>query len=688
MDFELEMFKEFNVAEDKIFKIKDSQIFDIGEKHFKSEIKENKSEYMNLIENLPFSQTGKNPIYIDNEDIYLVEFVGNPGKCKVELFIISYSEKIKLKVESLNLNEKIYFYPIKEAKSIRLAIKVSSEGEFVINSIKIYKAKLEKFKNFESIDPIKVDKPTTLKELRVACIFDEFTKNCYKEMVDLIEITPYNWKIELSIRKPHLLIVESAWEGKDKLWHSKISNINPLNLSILSEVTLWCKENNIPTMFWNKEDPVHFKGFISACKYFDYIFTTDEGSIEKYKEILCHNRIYAMPFACQPKIHNPIKYFKDRINKACFAGTYYGEKFKERKQDTDNILDASIETIGLDIFDRQYNLKNSVYKFPEKYQNYIQGSLEANELDLANKGYKININVNTVKYSTTMFSRRVFESLACGTPIVSSYSTGIKNIFNELVFCSDNFNEIKKELDELNNNENYYTKKVIQGIRTCMTNHTYQNRLEYMLNKANINLDIKKTKVTLISIVETQEELELIISIYKKQTYDMKNLVLLFKDYDLFINTNLVGINSIEKFFLNENLLVSNILSSDYIAFIDYKNFYGKYYIEDLVNASKYCTAEFIGKKSYYKSCKRILKYTAIKNNGCEFEYVDSLDLDKCIFKLDIISKNTVNELVNYINNNNIERFRFGCRYFSIDRYNFIEGDNNLSHIDIDNIEI
>ena len=48
-----------------------------------------------------------------------------------------------------------------------------------------------------------------------------------------------------------------------KLTHNDIRN-----LSILKELTSWCKKNKVPTIFWNKEDPVHFNSFINACKYF------------------------------------------------------------------------------------------------------------------------------------------------------------------------------------------------------------------------------------------------------------------------------------------------------------------------------------------------------------------------------------------------------------------------------------
>ena len=675
---DLNLYKEVDITNDNIiFNVKNSKISKVSKNEFTSKLEKDKFEYICLIENLPFKSIGKKNIDINKDDIYVIDFLGNSDNLNVQLFIISYSEKAKLKVESVALNNKLYFYPDKETKSIRLAIRVSGTGNFKIDEIKIYKNQIEQFKSYEKIDTSKVDKPKELKDLRVACIFDEFTMNCFKDMVDIIALTPYNWKLEVEHKRPHILIVESAWEGKDKLWFRKIANNDIRNLSILKELTSWCKKNKVPTIFWNKEDPVHFNSFINACKYFDYVFTTDEGIIENYKRDLRHNRVYTMPFACQPKVHNPVKYKNERINKACFAGTYYGDKFKERKIDTENILNASIETIGLDIFDRKLYEKDTKYNFPYKYQNYIKGSLNINELDLANKGYKVVLNVNIVKYSKTMFSRRVFECVASGTPVVSSESLGIRNIFNDLVFCSDKFEELKEELEKLKNDENYYNKKVIQGIRLCMSEHTYQNRLEYMLDKVNIDLGLKSRSVSLVCIIDNEKKIETIENIYNSQTYQNKNLILIIKDEETFNKVDITSLKNTKKILYNENLVISDIIENDYISVINTNNFYGKYYIEDLINATKYCEAEFIGKKSYYKK-SNFSKSLLIENPEQQFEYVKSLHLDKCIFKSNALNSIDMIEFINCINKNYIDNFKFGYRCFSTDRYNFVEGDNRL----------
>lgn len=187
----------------------------------------------------------------------------------------------------------------------------------------------------------------------------------------------------------------------------------------------WCKDHDIPTIFWNKEDPVHFNSFIKTAQYFDFIFTTDEDSIPNYIENISHSNVFPLPFAAQPFLHNPIEVY-ERKNKACFAGSYYADKYLERQRDMNLLLEYAGK-YGLEIYDRNYGKDNVSFYFPENLKEFIVGKLQPHEIAKAYKGYKIALNVNSVIDSPTMFSRRVFECLACNTPVISTYSRGIEN---------------------------------------------------------------------------------------------------------------------------------------------------------------------------------------------------------------------------------------------------------------------
>ena len=125
-----------------------------------------------------------------------------------------------------------------------------------------------------------------LKDLKIACIMDTFSFNVFAPEAKLSALTPHSWEEEIKAIQPDMLLVESAWRGKDDLWQNKIHILS----QELADIIVYCRQNGIVTAFWNKEDPYHFNDFIDTIQYFDFVFTTDSECIPKYKQILKHDK--------------------------------------------------------------------------------------------------------------------------------------------------------------------------------------------------------------------------------------------------------------------------------------------------------------------------------------------------------------------------------------------------------------
>lgn len=147
-----------------------------------------------------------------------------------------------------------------------------------------------------------------------------------------VSTDPDNWHAELEAFQPEVLFIESAWRGKDELWGSKVGHCS----QELQSIVAWCRDRHIPTMFWNKEDPVHFETFLTTAQLFDFVFTTDMDCIHRYKAALGHEHVYFLPFACQPAVHNPIEKY-ERKDAFCFAGAYY-VRYPERTRDLESFV--------------------------------------------------------------------------------------------------------------------------------------------------------------------------------------------------------------------------------------------------------------------------------------------------------------------------------------------------------------
>ena len=273
-----------------------------------------------------------------------------------------------------------------------------------------------------------------LKDIRMAIIADEFTTSTLKREVNLVTPTPENWHQILSAQPVDVLFVESAWAGNSETWTRKVGYYDDDQCSDLDALTKYCRKNGIPTIFWNKEDPVHFNRFRRTAKLFDVVLTTDANCLEDYWE----NRggymraLGSLPFWAQAEIHNPMGSSRPYSHSVAYGGSYYGERYAERSQELRAILEGARKQ-GLTIYDRQADNPESPYKFPASLQPFVQGGLTYDEMVEAYKSHPVHVNVNSVNGSPTMFSRRVFEIAASGTPLISGKSFGVTWMFDGTV---------------------------------------------------------------------------------------------------------------------------------------------------------------------------------------------------------------------------------------------------------------
>ncbi|MDW9371002.1 methyltransferase domain-containing protein [Sinorhizobium meliloti] len=454
--------------------------------------------------------------------------------------------------------------------------------------------KKEQLLNVARSAPLCKLEPENSRRLRIAAIMDEFTAHSYEPECTLLQLEPQNWQEQLTEFTPDLLFIESAWKGLGGLWHGRISNSDPVLLEIID----WCRRRKIPSLLWNKEDPVHFSTFLPVAECVDYVFTTDMDCIPKYKEALRHDRVYLLPFAAQPKAHNPIELYKrkDAFN---FAGSYY-LRYPERQRDFEALIDAVGSLRPVEIHDRNFDNPHPHYNFPEKYKSMILGSLPFAEIDKAYKGYRYGINMNTIKQSQTMFARRVFELLASNTVVVSNFSRGVRLLFGDLVISSDDAAELHRRLKSICANDIDYRKFRLLGLRKVMEEHTYADRLRLIRSKLSGNLQPpEQPLILLFSAAETRVQYAAAVENFKRQTYSNKRLLIL-KRYSEREPTHGDGIVECT----NEDALVRYILgtrSIDLAALFHPHDYYGPAYLTDLQLARKYSSAQAFGKVCRYK---------------------------------------------------------------------------------------
>lgn len=538
------------------------------------------------------------------------------------------------------------------------------EGDGIVQSKKIDSTILE-LPEITEISQSKVVKDFILKEinlteakankLKIACIMDEFTYFCFSPEAELLQLTPDNWLQEVNSFNPDILFVESAWQGKESLWKAKVSQ----NTNEIQQLIKFCKLNLIKTMFWNKEDPVHFGTFIDIAKQVDVVFTTDIDCIGKYKAEVGHDDVYLMPFAAQPQTHNPIEKY-DRKDAFNFAGSFY-LKYPERQRDFVNLTEVAIKSKSLDIYDRNFNNPHPHYTFPDQYKPFILGRLEPHEIDKAYKGYVYGINMNTIKQSQSMFARRVFEMVASNTIVLSNYSRGVRNFFGDLVLCSDNKDELQRKLDLITESDDTRDSFKVLGLRKVLAEHTYEDRMEYILSKLKIKHTLNRYKVCVVAKVEDLNSLEKILSMYNAQSYIDKNLVI--------YNPNTLQLDECETIHSFQDLSDLNRvllqISPNYLTFFSEKDIYLADYLTDMMLSFKYLKSSqcsIVTKNCHYAATKNSIA----KVQGEEYKFVENYKLKSSVCGYD---KDDLSLVHNFIED---DEYQLNGHAFSIDRFNYV----------------
>ena len=521
----------------------------------------------------------------------------------------------------------------------------------------------------------------------VAAILDTFTEYCLRYEADLILLTPKQWKRQLERAQPAFLLVESAWSGNNGEWRYLLTNYKSRDVNPLRDLVGYCREHGLTigsTVFWNKEDPPNFEVFIDAAKEFDFVFTTDADCIPKYKEICGHDRVYLMAFACQPRLHNPCRGKSWPRYPVCFAGSWM-EKYSERRRSLDDLLEPAL-AFGLHIFDRNFKVTeyDSRYRFPDRYQSAIKGSLDYEHMLTAYRCYDVMMNVNTVTDSPTMFSRRVFESLACGTPVISTDSSGLEATLGGYVRITRNSQDTTSHLNELLADEERRMREGHLGYRYVHTHHTYRHRMKEMFLEVGVESgdSARKPSVSVVITTCRPDNVKFAIENYRKQVYAEKELLLVLNNaiFDVeSIEAQARALNNVRIVQVDGRVTLGESLnrgveeaSGYYIAKMDDDDYYGENYLSDMMLAANFSEAEILGKGTYFVHMKS-KDVMGLRVVGRQHEFTDFVAGATLTARRDVLREIPFPDRTKGEDSNLLkEASKAGCRIYSADVYNFL----------------
>ncbi|MEO5981151.1 MAG: glycosyltransferase [Pedococcus sp.] len=454
--------------------------------------------------------------------------------------------------------------------------------------------------------------------LRVGVVLDDFTALALGYEWDQVALHPDRWRDQVDSPRLDLLFVESAWHGNGDAWQYHLTGTSAPRPAIV-ELVQWCREHGVPTVFWNKEDPVHYADFLDTARLFDHVWTTDSDRVPDYHRDLGHDRVGVLPFAAQQSLHNPIRPGDGHQSRDIgFGGMYFAHKYPERREQMDLLLGAAdavssrMET-GLEIFSR-YLGGDERYQFPAPLDRRVVGSLDYPRMLTAYRAYKVFLNVNSVVGSPSMCARRIFEITACGTPVVSTPSRAIGEFFPaDEVFQVCTAEEAGWTLRALVNSPELRDHTVHAAQRRIWAEHTYTRRVDAVLSAAGLASGASAARLPSVSaLVSTNrpQQLEHVLATVAAQRGVDCELVLLTHgfepDTDLRSRATSLGLRIT---LLQEpgtttlggclNRLVQ-AATGDVVAKMDDDDLYGADYLRDQLYALDYSGADVVGKQAHH----------------------------------------------------------------------------------------
>ncbi len=527
------------------------------------------------------------------------------------------------------------------------------------------------------------------KDFKAISIMDEISEECWKYEFNSFRVDRKNYKSQVKSSTATFAFLESCWKGNGGAWEYAFTSpgLKHANAQALLDLIPRVKEK-MPVVFWNKEDPMHYERYLPIAKQADIIFTTDSNKVSSYEQDVPSADVYAVPFAAQQQICNPSDRFRTEPETVCFAGSYYGVGHDERKRQMDALLPSILDFNGA-IYDRFSKIDSDRYKFPEKFQPFIRDAVPFHEVVKLYKRFKVFLNVNTIVDSPTMMSRRVYELLACGTPVVSTPSKAIEEQFSGIVHMANDAQEANKIIERLLTDEHYWERTSHLGYREVMTRHTYVHRLQSIKQALGYEAEDEEPLVSIITCTRRPNMIDRIVENMTRQNHSNCELILVLQDFSSAQKDDLLGklkakssnlkrieviVNDSQDITLGERFNhAATYAKGEYIAKMDDDDFYFENYLSDMLIPFKFGNYGMVGKQELYMylsgSNKLIKRFPSMKHREVDFVAGPTFVIKKSVFdKIKFESRNT-GEDSTFIKNLKSA----GYKIYAADPFNFIQ---------------
>ncbi len=522
---------------------------------------------------------------------------------------------------------------------------------------------------------------TPARALTAAVVLDPFSELAFRYEWDQVTFGPDDWRGVLTQQRPDLLFVESAWQGNGGRWRLHLTRDHRPS-DELRALVAWCRGEGIPTVFWNKEDPPNYDRFLETARLFDQVFTVDADRIPDYQRDLGHDRIDLLPFAAQPRIHNPVRQ-GPRQHDVAFAGTWFAAKHPERREQMDYVLGPARD-FGLHIWSRMQR-GDRRYRFPRDYRRHVVGSLPYDRMLAAYSAYQVFLNVNSVTTSKTMCSRRLFELSAAQTAVVTAPAASIEPFFGDTVEVVEDAHETRTALRLLLSNADHRDRLALRAHRRVFDEHLCSHRVDAVLRSVGVaTTSTNNTTVSVVVATMRPGQLDHVLATIGKQSHRATELVLVTHGFtvdeqDVRRRAEARGVPALTVVAGDEKLTLGACLNlgvaaaaGELVAKVDDDNFHGVHYLTDLVRALEFSGADVVGKWAHLVHLESS-GATLLRFEHAEHRFVEQVQGGTLLTRRTLAQRIPFHDLPRRVDTTFLADVRqAGLTVYAADRFNFV----------------
>ena len=494
----------------------------------------------------------------------------------------------------------------------------------------------------------------------VAAILTSSTAFVLQYEADLVVLTREGWRQELERARPAFLLIESAAEDRGGDWNGPADQDSASDTHELLRLLRYCRERGLRTVLWHTGGPLDAGGRLDTASEFDAIFTIDIDMVPRLRETCGHGRVHVLPSAAEPHLHNPMREAGWPRYAVCFAGARPSIASLPGDDDVRDLVDPA-SRFGLHVFD---DSSESPERTAVAYRCH-------------------DVLLNAAGPSPTAVPRRVFESLACGTPVVSADSPVLRDLLGDCVRLTHSAAGTISHLEALLHDQETHAREAHLGYRSVHRRHTWRHRLDAIM--ATIGLPPPRRPrpgVSVVMPVMRPRNVVRAVANFARQSHPDKELLLVLNNAHFDLDRIRETVRSVEHVqvleipgaptlgaCLNEGVRQA---SGRYVAKMDDDDHYGAEYLSDLVLAARFSGAEIAGKATYYAYVES-RDVMALRVVESEHAWVSGVTGATLFVERDVLTR------VPFRNVETSEDLGFardaslaGCRAYSADRFNYV----------------